>query len=130
MLKTQTCSQLRFSEMIKLKPELAQVMLDWSKDETFKWRQRSACVSFVKIARFGKHNEVIYKIATNCIKNQYRFTQLGVGWMLRELSLADLTGVIAFIKKHYSLFTREGLRYAIEKMKPNMRKELLEYSTE
>ena len=43
------------------------------------WRQRAACVSFVGVARFGEFNELILTIASECIKNDYRFVQLGTG---------------------------------------------------
>jgi hypothetical protein len=55
------------------------------------------------------------------------FVQLGTGWVLRELSRADLEGVIEFIKEHYEKFSREGLRYAIEKMDSKTRTILLKY---
>jgi hypothetical protein len=35
--------------------------------------------------------------------------------------------VVNFIKKYYESFSREGLRYAIEKMAPELRKTLLSY---
>jgi len=50
-----------------------------------------------------------------------------IGWVLRELSVADEDIVICFIKNHYDEFTREGLRYAIEKMNKPLQKQLLNY---
>lgn len=47
--------------------------------------------------------------------------------MMRELSLSDLEGVQEFIRKNYDHFSREGLRYAIEKMNEKDRKKLLSY---
>lgn len=91
------------------------------------WKQRASCVSFVPLAHHGEYNDVILDIATNVIQNAERFPQLGVGWMLRNLSMADEAAVVAFIKEHYSEFTREGLRYAIEKMNEPLRQELLHY---
>lgn len=89
------------------------------------WRQRAAAVGFVNLARHGEYNKEIITICSTIIKNQERFVQLGAGWVLRELSLADLDLVVNFITKNYQYFTREGLRYAIEKMKPSMRKKLM-----
>lgn len=91
------------------------------------WKQRASCVSFVCLARHGEYNDVIIDIVTNVIQNQFRFVQLGAGWVLRELSLADEAQVVNFIKSHYNEFTREGLRYAIEKMNKPLQKKLLNY---
>jgi 3-methyladenine DNA glycosylase AlkD len=52
------------------------------------------------------------------VKNPERFVQLGTGWALRELWLAEPRKVRAFLRDHYPHFSREGLRYAIEKMPP------------
>ena len=91
------------------------------------WVQRSSCVSFVCLARHGHFNERIIDICSQCIQNQERFVQLGAGWVLRELSLADLNLVVDFIKLNYTSFSREGLRYAIEKMDSEMKQQLMRY---
>lgn len=99
----------------------------WCTSTNGDWKQRSSCISFVCFARHGNYNNIILNIATNVIKNQNRFPQLGVGWLLRELSVADEDIVVRFIKNHYNEFTREGLRYAIEKMNKPLQKQLLNY---
>lgn len=98
----------------------------WSKS-TNDWKQRASCVSLLCLARRGAHNEVVTDVATRVVRNSSRFPQLGVGWVLRELSLADRTLVVEFIKAHYDSFSREGLRYAIEKMERPLQQELLRY---
>ena len=109
--------------------ELAAQVASWKSSESI-WRQRCACVSFVKMARFGGHNEIILDLCSTVVRRVERFAQLGVGWVLRELSLADLEAVVEFIKKNYGQFSREGLRYAIEKMSPSLKKKLLNYSVD
>jgi len=61
------------------------------------------------------------------VRDSQRFVQLGVGWVLRELSLADHDLVVNFIKSNYAYFSREGLRYAIEKMSGAQRTKLLSH---
>lgn len=55
------------------------------------------------------------------IKNQYRFTQLGVGWVLRDVSVFHPELVVDFINEHEQYFTKEAVRYALEKMTPTHR---------
>jgi len=81
----------------------------------------------VKLARFGNHTDQIIKISSTCVKSTERFVQLGNGWVLRELSLADLDLVVKFIKENYENFSREGLRYAIEKMETKLRTKLMKF---
>ena len=113
-------------ELIKRDANLAEILRKW-KDSDNLWQQRSACVSFVKIAKKGELNDLIIDICSTTVQNSERFAQLGTGWVLRELSLADLDLVQQFIKDNYTYFSREGLRYAIEKMDEDDRDELLSY---
>lgn len=125
-----TCDRLAsrvIGRMIKKDASIAKELIPW-KDHKNLWVQRAACVSFVPVARFGEFNNTIIKISSTVVKNPERFAQLGNGWMLRELSIANLDLVVNFIKKNYNYFSREGLRYAIEKMKQPLYKEMLNFS--
>jgi len=55
-------------------------ILAWKDSENI-WKKRSSCVSFVKIARHGKHTDTILKIADTCVKHKERFVQLGNGYV-------------------------------------------------
>lgn len=123
-----TLSSRVICELLKLQPlHVVPIVREWKNASDHHWRQRAACVSFVKVARLGQHNDTIIDICETCIRNQERFVQLGCGWVLRELSLSDTDRVVRFITSHYDSFTREGLRYAIEKMSPELRSQLLRY---
>jgi 3-methyladenine DNA glycosylase AlkD len=80
------------------------------------WRQRASAVAFVNEARHGLYDDDIIEVCSRIVKNPERFVQLGCGWALRELSLVDRPRVLAFIDEHAQFFSREGLRYATEKM--------------
>jgi len=125
-----TCDGLSSQVIRKLiasDPQKAEEIKAWSPCSN-DWKQRASCVSFVCLARHGQHNDLILQIAHEVIQNPARFPQLGTGWVLRELSLADQEAVIDFIKENYNRFSREGLRYAIEKMSKSLKQELLRYS--
>jgi 3-methyladenine DNA glycosylase AlkD len=97
----------------------------WRNDSSL-WMQRMAAVSFVCLARHGAVTAEVLKVCSTTIKNPERFAQLGTGWVLRELWLAEPERVEAFIETHYHRFSREGLRYAIEKMPKIQQKLILE----
>lgn len=89
------------------------------------WRQRAAAVAFVKSARTGAHNDVILAICSRIVKNPDRFVQLGMGWLLRELYLADAHVTLDFLRRHGASIRREALRYAIEKMPKRVQAQVL-----
>ena len=100
-------------------------IVGWSRSRN-QWRQRAAAVAFVNEARHGRHTVRILEVCEQTVKNPERFVQLGTGWALRELWLAEPRRVKAFLRDHYPDFSREGLRYAIEKMPPAQQRRCLE----
>jgi 3-methyladenine DNA glycosylase AlkD len=87
--------------------------------------QRMAAVSFVWLARHGNVTNEVLRVCKSTVRNPERFTQLGTGWVLRELWLVEPNRVEKFISENYLYFSREGLRYAIEKMPEGRRKRFL-----
>lgn len=83
-------------------------------------------------ARRDLHTEVIMDICEkwvllemiicSAVRNKYRFTQLGVGWVLRDVSVHHPQLIIDFLNKHEEDFIREAVRYATEKMAPSQKK--------
>ncbi|HEX4934488.1 MAG TPA: DNA alkylation repair protein, partial [Gemmatimonadaceae bacterium] len=101
--------------LLQRDPAVARRMARWSRAR-HPWRQRAAAVAFVKSARSGVHTATILAICDRLARRDDRFVQLGMGWVLRELSLADRAGVVAFLARHRATIRREALRYAIEKL--------------
>ena len=116
------------------------------------WRQRAAAVTWVRHGRSGVHTDSCLEVAEHLVQSSERFvqvclrprsitphcavlgdtalvraprSQLGNGWMLREVWRAHPARVKAFIVAHVSSFSREGLRYAVEKMPKAEAAELL-----
>eukprot|EP01125_Pyxidicula_operculata_P007365 TRINITY_DN2506_c0_g1_i2.p1 TRINITY_DN2506_c0_g1~~TRINITY_DN2506_c0_g1_i2.p1 ORF type:complete len:270 (+),score=22.08 TRINITY_DN2506_c0_g1_i2:30-839(+) len=120
-------SSMVLGEMIKKDSTYVKPIVEW-KDSDNLWVKRASCVSFLKVARKGLYKNEVLSICSTCVKSPERFVQLGNGWVLRDLSIKHLNSVVKFIESNYEDFSREGLRYAIEKMEPDMRKRLLYYN--
>lgn len=110
--------------MLQRDPAIAERMERWSR-ASHPWRQRAAAVSFVKSARRGGHTRTILAICHRLAQRDDRFVQLGMGWVLRELSLADREATVTFLVSHHDTIRREALRYAIEKLPATLRNALL-----
>ena len=89
------------------------------------WRRRCAAVAFVSEARRGRCAREVVTICTGLAAVPERFSQLGMGWLLREFSHADRSRVVAFLRRHHRRVNREALRYAIERMPRQLQLELL-----
>jgi len=48
-------------------------------------------------------------------------------WVLRDLYLSDPEATVKFITDNYEFFSREGLRYALEKMPIILRNKLMKW---
>lgn len=110
--------------MIVREPAARRVLLRWSRDRHL-WRQRASAVAWVNEARHGEFTDEILVIAANVLRNPERFAQLGAGWVLREVSLADRPRALAFLAEHRGRMTREALRYAVEKLPADLRARVL-----
>jgi len=100
----------------------------WSLPYELLWYIYIACIlSNTKRNKIYRYNDEIIKICSTCVKNPERFVQLGVGWVLRELSLANLELVNEFLTDNFEYFSREGLRYAIEKMTAKDKQKWMKY---
>jgi 3-methyladenine DNA glycosylase AlkD len=54
------------------------------------------------------------------------YVQKGIGWMLKVASQHALPAVLSFLRKHRAVMARSTLRYAIEKLPADLRRELME----
>lgn len=60
------CGQVVHPLLVRF-PEAADIVAEWSEQEPI-FVKRAACVSFVKLAKKGKHNDVIIRICSKCVK--------------------------------------------------------------
>ncbi len=110
--------------LLRREPRIVERLVAWSQAAN-PWRQRAAAVAFVTEARHGRHDRDILRICGNLVRTSHRFTQLGMGWVLRELSLADHDAVLGFLGDRYWMINREALNYAVEKLPERTRRAVL-----
>ena len=94
------------------------------------WQRRASCVAFVNHAKHGDTriaglSRIILTNGKVLVGDSERFAQTGVGWVLRELSVANRQLVDAFARDHLDDLSREGIRYIGEKMPKGEQKKLL-----
>ncbi|ELP89021.1 hypothetical protein EIN_163910 [Entamoeba invadens IP1] len=110
------------TQLLRSHDDVAARVFTW-KDSGKIWRMRACCVIYVNFA--NTEEEKCFSISSTCVKSSERFVQLGVGCLLREMSLNSTEAVVKFIYENYRYFTREGLRYSIDKLDIATRKMIL-----
>jgi 3-methyladenine DNA glycosylase AlkD len=107
-------------------PEKREQIVGWSRAKPF-WRRRVSAVAFVNEAKHGALNRDILRVCEALAGSPERFVQLGLGWLLRELGVADREAMLRFIRSHARGIQREGLRYALEKLPAAERQRMMDW---
>ncbi len=105
-------------------PEFINELILWTDSEN-RWVKRAAAVSLIMPARKGLFLEEIFQISNKLLKDQDDMVQKGYGWMLKVASQTHQKEVYDYVLKNKKDMPRTALRYAIEKMPPEMRKKAM-----
>lgn len=87
--------------------------------------RRAAAVTLILPARKGLFLEDIFAIADTLLEDTDDLVQKGYGWMLKEASKKHLKEVYSYVQKNKKKMPRTALRYAIEKMPKELKKEAM-----
>ncbi len=103
-----------------------------------RWMRRAAAVSLIIPARKGLFLNDILEIADTLLMDGDDLVRKGYGWMLKAASMSEsfvkgtpdtkrghLEAVFDFVIARRAVMPRTALRYAIEKMPPEMRAEAM-----
>ena len=120
-------------------------MFGWTKSKNM-WFRRASAVCLIPSLRKGKYLDQAFKTAdilmkdkedlhlskrrcrdVSCPSEQARhdLVQKGYGWMLKEASKNFQEEVFEYVMKNRNRMTRTALRYSIEKMPANMKRQAM-----
>ncbi len=91
-----------------------------------RWLRRAASVSLILPARSGLFLKDILDIASLLLGDGDDLVRKGYGWLLKATSQAHQDEVFAFVMANKARMPRVALRYAIEKMPPDLRARAME----
>ncbi|MBE6317407.1 MAG: DNA alkylation repair protein [Bacteroidales bacterium] len=89
------------------------------------WLQRIAIVSTLTLIRHRKFNDTIL-LAEKYLSHSHPLIHKATGWMLREIGKKDIDTLLSFLNKYATTMPRVTLRYAIEKLTQEQRKEFMQ----
>ena len=113
------------------RPHLIEETQRWAYSDV-SWCRRASNVVWVKFIKrkIGQSTyyldaDLVFKNCDVLITDDDEFVQKSVGWLLKVSSLQYEGRVVKYIRNNFEKMTRPTIRYAIEKMNENTRKELL-----
>ncbi|MGI6549858.1 MAG: DNA alkylation repair protein [Syntrophomonadales bacterium] len=106
---------------VEMYPEYLSELKRWAKS-TNRWMRRASAVTIIIPAKQGKFLSDTFDIADILLLDQDDLVQKGYGWMLKEASRTHQKEVFDYVVKNKKVMPRTALRYAIEKMPPELRK--------
>lgn len=110
---------------IEMFPENIRWLISLTHSEN-RWMRRGSAVTLILPARKGKFLNEIFEIADILLLDIDDLVQKGYGWMLKAASESHQKEVFDYVMNKKSFMPRTALRYAIEKMPPEMRKMAME----
>lgn len=93
-----------------------------------RWVRRGAAVSLIIPARKGLFLNDLFEIADKLMTDEDDLVQKGYGWMLKAAGESHRQEVFSYVIRNKAVMPRTALRYAIEKMPPELRSEALKKS--
>jgi 3-methyladenine DNA glycosylase AlkD len=114
--------------MIEKYPDLINKLKSWAHSKNM-WIRRASAVSFIttKGAFYATRHDLkdIFEVAEMLLHDKENLVQKGYGWMLKSASVHNQKEVFEFVMKHKLSMSRTALRYAIEKMPANLKKQAM-----
>jgi 3-methyladenine DNA glycosylase AlkD len=109
---------------INMYPAYLSNLKQWTKSNN-RWVRRAAAVSLIVPAKAGKFLPDIFEIADILLLDSDDMVQKGYGWMLKVASQVHQPEIFQYVMKNKSNMPRTALRYAIEKMSIEQKKQAM-----
>jgi 3-methyladenine DNA glycosylase AlkD len=109
-------------------PKFKKEIKNWTSSKN-KWQRRISAVVFIKGGGIWKvhpnYLKDIFEVAQKLLKDPEDLVQKGYGWMLKVTADTHQQEVFDFVMKNKKEMPRTALRYAIEKMPANLKKQAM-----
>lgn len=111
-------------EVLARYPSLLSRTNDWHASPN-RWVRRGLAVSMLPSFKQGLNLDHALDIADRLLMDEDDLVQKGYGWMLKVASQTFQTEVYEYVMSKRTVMPRTALRYAIEKLPTDMRKETM-----
>lgn len=122
--KCDTLCNHTIGSFVEMYPEFISNLAVWARAEN-RWLRRASAVTLILPARKGAFLEKAFEISDILLTDKDDMVQKGYGWLLKEASKKHQAEVFDYVMKWKAKMPRTALRYAIEKMPVEMKKEAM-----
>jgi len=105
-------------------PEYFQNVKKWAVSRN-RWFRRASAVVLIYSIMKDRPLEPVFEIADILLLDEDDMVQKGYGWMLKVASDREPKRVFEYVMKHKANMPRTALRYAIEKLSPDLKKQAM-----
>ena len=105
-------------------PEYFAKVQKWAVSKN-RWERRASAVVLIYSIGQKKSLEPVFKIADILLLDEDDMVQKGYGWMLKVASNHEPKKVFEYVMRNKKEMPRTALRYAIEKMSPDLKKQAM-----
>jgi len=123
--KCDTLCNHAIGSFVQKYPQFIENLKSWTGSDN-RWLRRAAAATLIIPAKQGEFLEDIFEIADSLLQDKDDLVQKGYGWMLKEASRTHQKEVYDYVLRNKNLMPRTALRYAIEKMPPDLRRVAME----
>jgi 3-methyladenine DNA glycosylase AlkD len=123
--KCDTLCNHTIGAFIEMYPEFLKNLKGWARSDN-RWMRRASAVTLILPARNGMFLEDVFEISEILLQDKDDLVQKGYGWMLKEASKAHQAEIFKYIMTRKDRMPRTALRYALEKMPPELRRKAME----
>ena len=109
---------------VEMYPDYLADLKKWAKSKN-RWVRRASAVTLIIPARNGRFLDDVFEIADLLLLDDDDLVQKGYGWLLKAASQSHQKAVFDYVMRNQCNMPRTALRYAIEKMPPEMRQEAM-----
>jgi len=119
----QICSKA-LGEIVYQYPELTSKTKKWAMSKN-RWLRRASAVSLIVSVNRGQGLDDVFETADLLLTDDDDMVQKGYGWMLKVATDKFRHEVFDYVIRHKKEMPRTALRYAIEKLPKEMRREAM-----
>ncbi len=123
--KCDTLCNHTIGAFVEMYPEFLRNLKGWAVSDN-RWMRRASAVTLILPARKGMFLEDVFEISEILLLDKDDLVQKGYGWMLKEASKVHQAETFEYIMARKDRMPRTALRYALEKMPPELRKKAME----
>jgi 3-methyladenine DNA glycosylase AlkD len=122
--KCDTLCNHTLGSFVEMYPQFIDNLGAWARAEN-RWLRRASAVSLILPARKGLFLKEAFEISDILLLDKDDMVQKGYGWLLKEASKKHPAEVFDYVMRNKAQMPRTALRYAIEKMPVEKKKEAM-----